>query len=83
MVTSMNRVQIDPPGVRRKRDVRWMKGIWLDESGGHVVITPHATVAGRSVRRLAGNLRVQPDLVGKIKGRVQDPGLSQAELLRL
>ena len=31
------------------------------------------------MRRLAGNLRVQPDLVGKIKSRVQDPALSQAE----
>ena len=35
------------------------------------------------MRRLAGNIRVQPDLVGKIKGRVQDPALSQAELLRV
>ena len=35
------------------------------------------------MRRLAGNLRVQPDLVGKVKSRVQDPALSQAELLRV
>ena len=35
------------------------------------------------MRRLAGNLRVQPDLVGKIKTRVQDSALSQAELLRV
>ena len=27
--------------------------------------------------------RVQPDLVGKIKSRVQDPALSQAELLKV
>ena len=63
-----------------------MRGIWvgrLDESDGHVVLTPHGTVTGRTVRRLAGNLRVQPDLVGKIKSRVQDPALSQAELLRV
>ena len=63
-----------------------MKGIWvgrLDESDGHVVLTPHGTVTGRPVRRLAGNLRVQPDLVGKIKSRVRDPALSQAELLRV
>ena len=63
-----------------------MKVIWvgrLDESDGHVVLTPHGTVTGRSVRRLAGNLRVQPDLVGKVKSRVQDPALSQAELLRV
>ena len=48
-----------------------------------VVLTPHGTVTGRSVRRLAGNLRVQPDLVGKMKSRVQDPALSQAELLKV
>ena len=35
------------------------------------------------MRRLAGNLRVQPDLVGKIKSRVQGPALSQAELLKV
>ena len=35
------------------------------------------------MRRLAGNLKVQPDLVGKIKSRVQDPALSQAELLKV
>ena len=29
---------------------------------------------------MAGNLRVQPDLVGKIRSRVQDPALSQALL---
>ena len=82
----MIRVPVDPPGLRTKLDVQWMKIIWvgrLDESDGHVVLTPHGTVTGRSVRRLAGNLRVQPDLVGKIKSRVQDPALSQAELLRV
>ena len=66
------RVPIDPPGLRRKLDVQWMKGIWvgrLDESDGHVVLTPHGTVTGRSVQRLAG--------------RVQDPALSQAEFLRV
>ena len=38
----MIRVPIDPPGLRRKLDVQWMKGIWvgrLDESDGHVVLT--------------------------------------------
>ena len=44
-----------------------------------MVLTPHGTVTGRSVRRLAGNPRVQPDLVGKVKSRVQD----SAELLRV
>ena len=32
---------------------------------------------------LAGILRVQPDLVGKVKSRVKDRALSQAELLRV
>ena len=72
----MIRVPIDPPGLRRKLDVQWMKGIWvgrLDESDGHVVLTPHGTVTGRSVRRLAGNLRVQPDLVerSRVVSRIQ------------
>ena len=86
MEACMMRVPTDPPDLRRKLDVQWMKGIWvgrLDESDGHVVLTPHGTVTGRSVRRLAGNLRVQPDLVGKIKSRVRDPALSQAELLKV
>ena len=55
----------------------------LDESDGHVVLTPHGTVAGRSVRKQAGNLPIQPDLVEKIKSRVQDPALSQAKLLKV
>ena len=86
MEACMIRVPINPPGLRRKLDVQWMKRIWverLDESDGHVVLTPHGTVTGRSVRRLARNLRVQADLVEKIKSRVQDPALSQAELLKV
>ena len=55
----------------------------LDESDGHVVLTPHGTVTERPVRRLARNLRVQPDLVGKIKSRVQDPAFSQLDLLNV
>ena len=50
--------------------MQWMKGIWvgqLDESDRPVVLTPHGTVTRRSVRRLAGNLRVQPDRLGKVK----------------
>ena len=80
------RVPINPPGPRRKFDVQWTKRMWVgrrDESDGRVVLTPHGTVTGRSVRRPAGNLRVQPDLVGKIKSRVQDPAFSQAELLKV
>ena len=50
----MIRVPTDPPGLRRKLDVHWMTGIiWvgrLDESDGHVVLTPHETVTGRTVR---------------------------------
>ena len=79
-------VPIDPHGLRRKLDVQWMKGIWvrrLDEIDGHVVLTAHGTVTGRSVRRLAGNLRVHPDLMGKVKIRVHDPALSLAELLKV
>ena len=40
----MIRVPIDPPRFRGNLDVQWMKGIWvgrLDESDGHVVLTPH------------------------------------------
>ena len=42
----MNRVPVDPLGLRKKLDVQWMKGIWvgrLDESDGLVVLTPHGT----------------------------------------
>ena len=71
----MIRVPIDPLCLRRKLDVQWMKGVWagrLDESDEHVV-------TGRTVRRLAGHLRIQPGQVGKLKSRVRDPALSQAE----
>ena len=66
--------------------MQWMKVIWvgrLDESDGHVVLTPHGTVTGRTVRRLGGHLRVQPDLVGKLQSRFQDPALAQVELLKV
>ena len=63
----MIRVPIDHPSLKRKLDVQCMKATWT----------------GPSVRILAGNLRVQPDLVGKINIRVQDPALSQAELLNV
>ena len=62
----MFRVPIDSSGLKRKLDVQWMRGIlgwWLDESDGHVVLTPHGTVTGRTMRRLAGNLQVQPDMM--------------------
>ena len=70
MEARMIRMPMDPPGLRRKLDVKWMKGIRvgrLDESVGHVVLTPHGTVTGRSVQRLARNLQVQPDLVERLK----------------
>ena len=38
----MIRGSVDPPGLRRKLDVQWMKGILvgrLDESDGHVVLS--------------------------------------------
>ena len=66
--------------------MQWTKGIWvgrLDEGDGHVVLTPRGTVTGRSVPRQAGSLRVQPDLVGKLKGHVQDQTLCQAELMKV
>ena len=50
------RVLIDAPGLWRKMDVQWMKGIWvgtLDEGDGHVLLTPQGTVTGRTVRRFA------------------------------
>ena len=40
-------VPIEALGLRRKFDVQWMKGIWfgrLDESDGHVVLTPHQSL---------------------------------------
>ena len=40
-------------------------------------------VAKATVRRVAGHLRIQPDLVGKLKRRVQDPALSHAEVLKV
>ena len=48
-----------------------------------MVLTPHGTVSRRTLRRQAGNLRVQPNLVGKLKSRVQDPALSQAKFLKV
>ena len=66
----------DRPSVRSSVDR-------LGESDGHVVLTSHGTVTGRTVRRLAGHHRIQPNLVGKIKSRVQDPALSHAEHLKV
>ena len=83
MKACMIRVPIDPPDLRKKLDVQWMKGIWVGRLDESDVLTPHGTVTRRSVRRLVGNLRVQPDLVGKVKSPVHDPALSQAELLRV
>ena len=57
-----------PMDLRKKLDVQWMKGIEvgrLDESDGHVVLTPHGTVTGRSIRRLAGNLESSARSGGK------------------
>ena len=51
MEACMIRVPTDPPGLRRKLDGHWMKGIWvgrLDESDGHVVLTPRGTRTVRS-----------------------------------
>ena len=56
------RVPIDPPGMRKKLDVQWVKGIWvgkMDESDGHIVLILAGISTGRSVRRLPPEQRVQ------------------------
>ena len=65
--TSERSAFFDPPSGKEKLDVQWMKGIWIDRldendgRGAYSAWNRHWT----SVRRLAGNLRVPPDLVGK------------------
>ena len=84
--TVMVRVPIDPPGMRRKLDSQWLKGVWVgrtDESDAHIVLTPHGTVTGRSVRRLPSELRFQRDLLESLTARVSDPAMSQARILKV
>lgn len=81
----MVRVPIDPPGLRRKLDTQWMKGVWvgrMDDNDAHIVITPYGTVTGRTVRCLPAGQRRQPDLVRAVRAEVSDPVLSQAALLK-
>lgn len=81
----MIRVPIDPPGLKRKLDTQWMKGVWvgrMDDNDAHIVITPYGTVTGRTVRRLPAGQRHQPDLVRAVRAEVSDPVLSQAALLK-
>ena len=43
----MVRVPIDPPGLRKKLDGQWLKGVWvgrMDENDGNIVLTPQGTV---------------------------------------
>ncbi len=81
----MVRAPIDPPGLREKLD-QWIKGVWVDhvaENGGNIVVTPHGAVTGKSARRLAAELRCQPDLAKVAKASVSDPALSEAKLPKL
>ena len=82
----MVRVPIDPPGLRKKLDGQWVKGVWvgrMDENDGNIVLTPEGTVCGKSVRRLSQELRFQPNIIKMIRSKVSDPVLSQAQLLRI
>ena len=62
----MIRMPVDPPGLWRKLYVQWMNRISvgrLDESDGHVVLTPHGTVTWTNrVKTCCKKPRVQPDL---------------------
>ena len=76
----MIRVPMDPPGLRRKLDVQWMKGnlCWKARRerwscSAHSAWNRHWTI---QCEDWEGNLRLQPVLVGKIKSRVEDPALS-------
>ena len=56
----MVRVPIDPPGLRKKLDGQWLKGVWvgrMDENDGNIVLTPPGTVVGKSMRRLSQERR--------------------------
>ena len=82
----MVRVPIDPPGLRKKLDTQWLKGVWvgrMDESDAHIVLTSGGTVAGRTARRLPAELRYQTKVIGEIKAKLSDPLVSQAKLLRM
>ena len=38
-------VPIDPPGLRKKLDGQWVKGVWvgrMDENDGNIVLTPQS-----------------------------------------
>ena len=57
--------------------MHWMKVIWVGRSDGDVVLTPH----GRSHWTNSAKTGWKP--LGKLKSCVQDPALSQAELLKV
>ena len=83
----MVRIPIDPESnLRKKLDGQWVKGVWvgrMDENDGSIVLNPHGTVCGKSLRKLSQELRFQPDIVKMIKSKVSDPLLSPAQLLKL
>ena len=67
---------IGPPGLRKKLDVQWAKGIWvgkMDESDGHIVLTPAGIITGRSVRRLPPEQRAQREMIRDLRAQVSDP----------
>ncbi len=82
----MIRVPIDPPGLRKKMDAQWLKSCWVgraDESDSHMVLHEEGMAVGKSVRRLAPELRVQPKMMKKFRAKISDPILRQAKLIRL
>ena len=82
----MLRVPIDPPGLRKKLDLQWLKGVWvgrMDENDAHIVLTLNGTVTGKSVRRLPLEFRHHFNLGKKLKGDISDPVMLQAKLLKI
>jgi len=80
----MVRVPIDPPGLRKKLDTQWIKGVWvgrMDENDGNIILTEHGAVVGKSVRRLAVELRYQKSVIDGLKCKISHQVLSQPALL--
>ncbi len=84
--TTMIRVPIDPPGLRKKLEQQRVKGVWVGRKGdsdANIVLTSQGIVTGKSVRRLASELRYQPEVAKLITAKVSDPVMSQTKLLKL
>ncbi len=70
------RAPFDPLSLHKTLDQRWATGIWvgrMGENDGNIIVTPNGIVKGRSTRRLAPDMRHQPDLVKAVQSRVSDP----------